>query len=197
MCVDTRHQRLYHLEGLECLRQVLSGSALVMYWLYAVSFMLIVFFTLLNFFLAIIVDAFVDVKNESGQLRCTQSFFTDLASMAVSLRFQRKYKLPPRKALVKYLTEMLATLKREKGEAGKDGQFPLVSAQAILDEFGVKETDVVHWLVWMESLSTVPLIHYHQEDNNAKPEATEPEATKPEADGAAGVSTEELEHRIL
>ena len=58
-----------------------------------------VFFTLLNFFLAIIVDAFVEVKEGCGQLRCTQSFFRDLTSMVWTLYLQRRYKLPPPKRL--------------------------------------------------------------------------------------------------
>ena len=65
------------------------------------------FFTLLNFFLAIIVDAFVEVKESCGQLRCTQSFFKDLWSMAGTLYLQRKYKLPASKRLVKFLSESL------------------------------------------------------------------------------------------
>jgi hypothetical protein len=42
----------------------LHGVWLTMYWIWAATFMLLVFFTLLNFFLAIIVDAFVVVKEQ-------------------------------------------------------------------------------------------------------------------------------------
>jgi len=40
----------------------LSAGYTAMYWIYAGTYMLIVFFIMLNFFLAIIVDAFVEVK---------------------------------------------------------------------------------------------------------------------------------------
>ena len=44
-------------------------------------------------------DAFVEVKEGCGQLRCTQSFFRDLGSMVWTLYLQRRYKLPPPKRL--------------------------------------------------------------------------------------------------
>eukprot|EP00401_Gymnodinium_catenatum_P013702 CAMPEP_0117606730 /NCGR_PEP_ID=MMETSP0784-20121206/79859_1 /TAXON_ID=39447 /ORGANISM="" /LENGTH=499 /DNA_ID=CAMNT_0005409813 /DNA_START=135 /DNA_END=1634 /DNA_ORIENTATION=+ len=56
----------------------LRGVMVVMYWLYAFTFMIIVFFTLLNFFLAIIVDAFIEVKGDNQELATVHSFPTDL-----------------------------------------------------------------------------------------------------------------------
>lgn len=144
--------------------EVLSGTALVMYWLYAISFMLIVFFTLLNFFLAIIVDAFVDVKNYTGELRVTQSFFSDLCWMPWSAYLHRKYKLPPRKKLVKYFTEALKSYNSAEKGAENNSGFPLLSARALIEEFGVEEAPICQWLCHIEKLSTVPLIHYHTSD---------------------------------
>eukprot|EP00435_Cladocopium_sp_Y103_P028877 s896_g7.t1 len=153
--------------------EVLSGTALVMYWLYAVSFMLIVFFTLLNFFLAIIVDAFVDVKNSTGELRVTQSFFSDLCLMPWSAYLHRKYKLPPRKKLVTYFTEALKTYNSAEKGAENSGGFPLLSARALVEEFGVEEAPVCQWLCHIEKISTVPLIHYHGEEGVASRDLVE------------------------
>eukprot|EP00438_Fugacium_kawagutii_P023655 Skav206419 [mRNA] locus=scaffold292:360054:374362:+ [translate_table: standard] len=129
-----------------------------------------VFFTLLNFFLAIIVDAFVEVKDNCGQLRCTQSFFRDLCSMAWTLYLRRRYKLPASKRLVTFLAEGLMAF--DKLPKGGEEKFPLFPASSIVTEFGVEEIAVCHWLCWIESLSTVPLVHYHSgdednEDDNA------------------------------
>merc|ERR1719401_1523105 len=49
-----------------------------MYWIYAGTFMLVIYFTLLNFFLAIIVDAFCDVRENLGAMAILDGFFTDL-----------------------------------------------------------------------------------------------------------------------
>ena len=124
------------------------------------------FFTLLNFFLAIIVDAFVEVKENCSQLRCTQSFFKDLCSMAGTLYLQRRYKLPASKRLVKFLSESLTGFQALSKGSQTDGQFPLVSAEAIRSEFGVTESAVCHWLCRLESMSSVPLVHYHHDEQN-------------------------------
>lgn len=120
-----------------------------------------VFFTLLNFFLAIIVDAFVEVKDTCGQLRVTQSFFRDLCSMAGTLYLQRRHKLPPPKRLVTHLSEGLAGFSKAEEAEGK---LPLMSAEAMVSEFGLEQSAVCHWLAWIESLSSVPLVHYHHEE---------------------------------
>jgi len=59
----------------------LHGSMLVMYWLYATTFLLIVFYTLLNFFLAIIVDAFVEVKLKNKEAAVAKDFFSDVVAV--------------------------------------------------------------------------------------------------------------------
>lgn len=55
----------------------LFGAMSLMYWLYAMTFMLILFFTLLNFFLAIILDAFIEVKEAMNDDPTEQNFFVD------------------------------------------------------------------------------------------------------------------------
>ncbi|CAL1160030.1 unnamed protein product [Cladocopium goreaui] len=160
--------------------EVLSGTALVMYWLYAVSFMLIVFFTLLNFFLAIIVDAFVEVKDNCSQLRCTQSFFEDLCSMAGTLYLQRRYKLPASKRLVKFLSESLKGFEAVPKGSESEGKPPLFSAEAIRSEFGLEESAVCHWLCRIESMSSVPLVHvqYPDDVDDEEPPKPAPDETK-------------------
>lgn len=56
----------------------LHGTSTMFYWLYAIVFMLVMFFTLLNFFLAIIVDSFVEVKGENAKTVVVKGFFPDL-----------------------------------------------------------------------------------------------------------------------
>mmetsp|Transcript_2993 Transcript_2993/g.7259 ORF Transcript_2993/g.7259 Transcript_2993/m.7259 type:complete len:1083 (+) Transcript_2993:86-3334(+) len=56
----------------------LDGSMVIMYWLYAFSFMLVVYFTLLNFFLAIVVDAFAQVKLEEESHMTEHDFLIDI-----------------------------------------------------------------------------------------------------------------------
>ena len=122
------------------------------------------FFTLLNFFLAIIVDAFVEVKENCGQLRCTQSFFKDLCSMAGTLYLQRRYKLPASKLLVKFLSESLKGFEAVPKGSESEGNPPLFSAEAIRSEFGLEESAVCHWLCRIESMSSVPFVQVqHQE----------------------------------
>lgn len=116
---------------------------------------------MLNFFLAIIVDAFVEVKDTCGQLRVTQSFFRDLCSMAGTLYLQRRHKLPAPKRLVTHLSEGLAGFSKAEEAEGK---LPLMSAEAMVSEFGLEQSAVCHWLAWIESLSSVPLVHYHHEE---------------------------------
>ena len=123
------------------------------------------FFTLLNFFLAIIVDAFVEVKESCGQLRCTQSFFKDLWSMAGPLYLQRKYKLPASKRLVKFLSESLKGFEAVPKGSEREGNPPLFSAEAIRSEFGLEESAVCHWLCRIESMSSVPLVHVQYPDD--------------------------------
>ena len=129
------------------------------------------FFTLLNFFLAIIVDAFVEVKENCSQLRCTQSFFEDLRSMAGALYLQRRYKLPASKRLVKFLSETLKGFEAVPKGSESEGKPPLFSAEALRSEFGLEEAAVCHWLCRIESMSSVPLVHvqYHADVHDEEP----------------------------
>ena len=67
-------------------------------------------------------DAFVEVKEGCGQLRCTQSFFRDLGSMVWTLYLQRRYKLPPPKRLAtlasKFDIDVIHTSSTARGGGG-------------------------------------------------------------------------------
>jgi hypothetical protein len=83
----------------------LSGARMAMYWIYAMTFMLLVFFTLLNFLLAIIVDAFVDVKEENKENQCVRHFLTDVFGVFPDLYRTRKYRWPSKSALIQFFQE--------------------------------------------------------------------------------------------
>ncbi|CAE7708978.1 pkd2, partial [Symbiodinium pilosum] len=171
----------------------LSGLSLAMYWLYAASFMLIVFFTLLNFFLAIVVDAFVAVKDEYDKLFCTYNFCYDLGTIPRCVYTHFKLKLPGRKPFIKYLEESVQHLKevkkqeeqakRKVGHKGvrkpapapaADPSLPLLlPAKRILEEFpGFTEQSLCHLLCRVEKLSATPVIFFVEEklDNNNEPQ---------------------------
>jgi len=142
----------------------LSGLAVGMYWIYAASFMLIVFFTLLNFFLAIVVDAFVSVKDEYDKLHCTYNFLFDLCTVPRSIYMQSKLKLPSRKPFRDYLVGAIEALKKAKkmNKDKKDDGMPLLlPARNILAEFdGLAEASLCQMLCRVEKLSNTPMIFY-------------------------------------
>jgi len=80
----------------------LHGKRMVVYWIYASTFMLLVFFTLLNFLLAIIVDSFVDVKSENQELVCVNSFVMDSWLVWPNLLRSYKQKWPTKNELIEY-----------------------------------------------------------------------------------------------
>ena len=48
------------------------------YWIYAGTFLLIAFFVLLNFFLAIVVDSYVAVREDIAEFKAENSFLADV-----------------------------------------------------------------------------------------------------------------------
>merc|ERR1719160_3055 len=86
----------------------LHGSMSVMYWLYAFTFMFVIFFTLLNFFLAIIVDSFVDVKNELDHKYVTENiFWWDCYDTILSWIYYRKKGWPTRHKIILMLRRQM------------------------------------------------------------------------------------------
>ena len=107
----------------------------------------------------------MEVKENCGQLRCTQSFFKDLMSIMGTAYFRRKYRIPSSKVLGKFLSESLKGFEALKSG---EGNFPLFAANSLVSEFGLEESAVCHWLLWIESMSTVPLVHYHHEEEEVE-----------------------------
>jgi hypothetical protein len=82
----------------------LNATMTVMYWLYAFTFGMTMFFTLLNFFLAIIIDAFAEVKSDIELVWLTeQSFPMDVYSIIKTQSTSVIQRWPPKKALIKAL----------------------------------------------------------------------------------------------
>ena len=89
----------------------LSAGYTAMYWIYAGTYMLIVFFIMLNFFLAIIVDAFVDVKqtmeDKSAPL-ILNSLGTDVFLTLLANARWRLGRWPPRSAFLRVLRRAIS-----------------------------------------------------------------------------------------
>lgn len=92
-----------YADGAELLSDRMSSA----YWTYAATFMAVIFLTLLNFFLAIIVDAFCDVKEKLGKHPLISGFFTDTWRVAyISVKWRLK-KLPSRVLFIAYFGELV------------------------------------------------------------------------------------------
>lgn len=77
----------------------LSGRVFGIYVLYFITFMFIVSWTLLNFFLAIVVDAFVIVKEEIGGAGVHKNFFVDVVDAFMVFFHYRTHRWPSYKKL--------------------------------------------------------------------------------------------------
>jgi len=84
----------------------LHGVMMFMYWMYAFTFLLVMWGLLLNFFLAIVVDAFADIKEESNSSEVVGNFFNDIFDVFVSLMQSYRYGWPPRVALEHFLQDV-------------------------------------------------------------------------------------------
>merc|ERR1719316_876198 len=71
-----------------------SGMQGFMQLFYLFIFTFLIFFILLNFFLAIVVDAFSAVKQGVGDNRSENAFFHDLGEMCVSFAIRLYYRYP-------------------------------------------------------------------------------------------------------
>ena len=122
------------------------------------------------FILSYIIYTFLALPGSYGLGRCV-----------VLLFLWPRCKLPPLKRLVTYFNDALKVYNaRPKGE-GDAGGFPLLSAESVANEFGLKEKAVSEWLCRVEQLSTVPLIHYHHAEEEA--EEVEKHEESPDANG--------------
>merc|ERR1719247_92514 len=81
----------------------LPNDQYMLYWAYAGTFMIVAFFILLNFFLAIVVDNFMVVKEEVAEFNAENSIWIDVLDLVDSLFKYRKYKWPSRSAVINFL----------------------------------------------------------------------------------------------
>lgn len=99
----------------------LSPTQYFLYWVYAGTFLLVTFFILLNFFLAIVVDAFVAVKEDISEKKFGNSFSSDLTDMLTNFyyyRINQKTRSWPRPKVVAKWLERRGGVKRSQKATG-------------------------------------------------------------------------------
>jgi len=84
----------------------LEGTMLFMYWLYAFTFLLVMYFILLNFFLAIVVDAFADVNALHEDSVYINNFFLDCLDTFRVEWYKVRCNWPSHRNLIKYLRDV-------------------------------------------------------------------------------------------
>eukprot|EP00418_Pyrodinium_bahamense_P100029 CAMPEP_0179024992 /NCGR_PEP_ID=MMETSP0796-20121207/7743_1 /TAXON_ID=73915 /ORGANISM="Pyrodinium bahamense, Strain pbaha01" /LENGTH=228 /DNA_ID=CAMNT_0020720975 /DNA_START=1 /DNA_END=684 /DNA_ORIENTATION=+ len=141
----------------------LSGSMIVMYWLYAVTFMLIVIWILLNFFLAIVVDAFVEVKGDNQSNVIVRDFISDLFGVMWTCCVRTRRNWPKRQALLDFFQNVVDSLDNPDSgnmpkwlgdlETGEDGEkktpTPTCSVSDLGTHFeGMSEEDVSSFIYY-------------------------------------------------
>mmetsp|Transcript_18300 Transcript_18300/g.57377 ORF Transcript_18300/g.57377 Transcript_18300/m.57377 type:complete len:610 (+) Transcript_18300:378-2207(+) len=87
--------------------EALRGQMLAMYWLYAMTFLLVMVWTLMNFFLAIIVDAFVEIRERNSKCSAARDLVTDLVSVWWARVLSWRCGWPKRRALLKYFNKLV------------------------------------------------------------------------------------------
>mmetsp|Transcript_85476 Transcript_85476/g.161039 ORF Transcript_85476/g.161039 Transcript_85476/m.161039 type:complete len:1006 (+) Transcript_85476:73-3090(+) len=80
----------------------LHGVMMFMYWLYAFTFLLIMWGLLLNFFLAIVVDAFADINSKNNDSEVVGNFLGDCFDVCKSFLDGIKYGWPLRSELFEF-----------------------------------------------------------------------------------------------
>jgi hypothetical protein len=162
----------------------LNGTQLFMYWLWACTFLFVMIFLLLNFFLAIVVDSFVAVKEINAKQTTANSFFYDLLAVPYSRSMAYFSKWPSPMLLLEFLahtqkkhqerttmmvghwTDGLAKVD-EQEEEDDDGEIFHFEPQALIDYFPeVSEEAVAKMLAHM--FRNNPLIlSRHNDDETA------------------------------
>lgn len=94
----------------------LDAQFSAMYWIFAFTFMLVVFFTLLNFFLAIVVDAYVAVKEELGEAKTHASFVSDCLDVVTSASKYKQLGWPSRERLLVFFSDGVHELRVSEGK---------------------------------------------------------------------------------
>eukprot|EP00928_Gymnodinium_smaydae_P025290 TRINITY_DN20198_c0_g2_i1.p1 TRINITY_DN20198_c0_g2~~TRINITY_DN20198_c0_g2_i1.p1 ORF type:complete len:863 (-),score=95.27 TRINITY_DN20198_c0_g2_i1:374-2905(-) len=152
----------------------LVGSLAIMYWAYVVTFLVVLFFTLLNFFLAIVVDAFVDVKASNEALKATNGFFWDLMLTIAAVWQSIVHRLPTNKVLLAYFkkacdeaseSKTAMTLRSKLQESKTESEPVLIEGTQILADFGSSLTKISlsHLLCRVQTISHDRLLVYHDD----------------------------------
>mmetsp|Transcript_49377 Transcript_49377/g.115461 ORF Transcript_49377/g.115461 Transcript_49377/m.115461 type:complete len:905 (-) Transcript_49377:40-2754(-) len=102
--------------------EYLYDSHVVMYWLYAITFMLVIYFTLLNFFLAIIVDAFADVKKKNEALHTVHTFAYDIVELWATMLQSHRHRWPKRQALSDFFQAFISEEEKTRLKELKTGK---------------------------------------------------------------------------
>eukprot|EP00927_Polykrikos_kofoidii_P082311 TRINITY_DN8153_c0_g1_i1.p1 TRINITY_DN8153_c0_g1~~TRINITY_DN8153_c0_g1_i1.p1 ORF type:complete len:1222 (-),score=229.65 TRINITY_DN8153_c0_g1_i1:120-3785(-) len=148
----------------------LSGSHAFVYYLYAVTFALVMFFTLLNFFLAIVVDAFSDVQEETRQMVGVGNFFHDVLVAVMMCLVSRLKRWPSNGRLISYFNDVIEgktpkktwlNLEDDNSESDEENQMErkkslLCTTEEVLDFFKpmVRDDELRPW--WQAILIREP-----------------------------------------
>jgi len=116
----------------------LDGSMAAIYWIFASTFMLLVIWTLMNFFLAIIVDSFVEVKEANAKNIAARGFVTDVFSVVYGMIVSTMKRWPPRSVVLDFCHKHMENL----GDDGKTFMTELISHYA--ETIEVKQTFITH-----------------------------------------------------
>eukprot|EP00928_Gymnodinium_smaydae_P036224 TRINITY_DN25342_c0_g2_i1.p1 TRINITY_DN25342_c0_g2~~TRINITY_DN25342_c0_g2_i1.p1 ORF type:complete len:747 (-),score=105.00 TRINITY_DN25342_c0_g2_i1:240-2480(-) len=95
----------------------LTSKDLAMYWIYAFTFMIVFFFTLLNFFLAIVVDAFNDVKQAVDDLVVEKSFLADTIQLPCTRLQALRHRWPSFAKLKQFFEDTVIEARNRKVQA--------------------------------------------------------------------------------
>lgn len=106
------------------------------YWIYAGTFLLIAFFVLLNFFLAIVVDSYVAVREDIAEFKAENSFLADVTDICANFYYynfnaKTRSTWPRPKELISWLEHRGTT--RSKGMQGQKGVLRVIVDKILCD----------------------------------------------------------------
>lgn len=100
----------------------MGDSQTAMYWLFALTFMVLIWLTLLNFFLAIIVDAFVEVKDDNKDI-VARGFFVDFRQLFWTWFLSKSGNWPPRQDLIAFFESVADDAEGSLSQANRKEAF--------------------------------------------------------------------------
>jgi len=95
----------------------LSGVMTIMYWIFALTYLLILSLTLQNFFLAIVVDGFNKAKQIMEENRTEHPFLSDFCDVFTSLYHYRRHRWPGMGNVLKVTSAFIQEVRAEELEA--------------------------------------------------------------------------------